>query len=225
VSGYKRGASWAWHAIKMHVGLCVCFCVGGLVVMGTYAQLYVAYTRSYSEYEKRRVWSIWYHADTAWILVLSATLSAIGFVYSSIFLIATLDKDAWPWGLYAYACFLLFSALYAPLLACERAGWTGAAHGVVVALLVVACSTVALCVWTRLRWSWTEAPFLNLSLTWLAVHCIWLDLVVWGWAWWNGFVWWNSSFLSLRGGAMVGNMHDEDGEGIGEAEQDPRFMI
>lgn len=188
------------------------------MVLATYVQLYQEYTRAYSEYDKRRVWAIWYHRSTAWIVVLSGGLSAVGFVYYSCVQIATLEPEAsWPWGLYGYVLFLVFSALYAPLLGCARAGWTGAHAGVIAALLGVACSAVTLCAWTRTRWTWAEAPALNLSVTWLAVHCTLLDLGLWGCAWWNGFVWASADYEE--------RVHDEDGEGVGGAYEDPRLMI
>jgi hypothetical protein len=187
--------------------------------MATYARLYLDYTQTYSDFERRRVWSIWYHADTAWILVLSATLSAIGFVYFSIHMVLLMHAeapDALPWGLYVYGLFLLFSAMYAPLLAYERVGWVNA-WAIVGCLVAVACNAVALSVWTQQQWKWSEAPFLNLSVAWLAAHCTLLDLGVWGYAWSNGWIWPASS--------AGGIMHEEDGESVGEAEQYPCLVI
>lgn len=196
----------------MEIAFCACFFVGGCTVLATYVQLYTAYTQTYSALEKRRVWSIWYHEDTAWIVVLSGTLSAIGFVYFSIHMCwGGAQKSAPVWGPCVYGLFLLFSAMYAPLLACERNGWVGT-WAILGCLGIVAGSAIALSVWTQMQWTWGEAPFLNLSTAWLAAHCTLLDLGVWGYAWANDRSW-------------TSRMHDEDGHGIGEAEQDPCLVI
>lgn len=212
------------HALQ--VALVCCFVVWGLIVMGTYTHLYWAYTHLYSEWEKRKVWALWYHVDTAWILVFSASVSALGFLYFSMYVIVTLDESAPWWGVCAYGLFLFFSSLYGPLLACERAGWAGAKWSVLLALLLVACSAIALCVWTQGQWSWAQAPFLNLSITWLAAHCTVLDLGLWGYAWSHGWMWTTDEDLPLGETVMlVYSVHDENGHGIGQAYENPRLMI
>jgi hypothetical protein len=211
----------------LQIILCCCFFIGGPIVIGTYLQLYWAYTHTYSELDKRKVWSVWYHRYTAWILILSASLSAMGFLYFSIYWIIETEVTvvAW-WGVLVYGLFLLSSSFYGPLLALDHAQWKYAWVGVIIDLFIVACSTIALCIWNQFQISWTDAPLLNLSITWLAVHCTILDLFVWGYAWSNGWIWPETSYeSSFDGIVLTYSMHNDNGDSIGYAYENPSFMI
>ena len=209
------------------IALLACLCVGGVLVFGSYAQLYLAYTRRYSEAEKRRVWAIWYHEDIAWLGVLSGALSAVGFIYFSIF-ICMPDNNANPplWLICPYSLFLLFSALYAPLMELERQciieAWV-----ILLDLFIVSANVITLSVWTQTQFSWAEEPFLNVSILWIALHCTLLDLGLWGYTWSNGWVWDEDAWSGTPKLVTLAHrrMHEEDGAGIGETEEDPRLMI
>jgi len=157
------------------------------------------------------------------ILVLSATLSAIGFMYFSFYWITETEIVTVPWwGLFVYGLFLLGSALYAPLLALDHAQWKYAWVGVLLGLFIVACSAIALCIWNQAQISWTDAPWLNLSITWLAAHCTLLDFCLWGYAWSNEWIWKETSFDGI---ILIYGMHYQDGYSIGNAYEDPRLMV
>lgn len=203
--------------------------------MASYLHLYCAYTHTYTEDEKRRVWGIWYHEDVLWLGVLSGCMGAIGFLYLSIFLIFVVDGHSVPaqsaWlVIWPYALFLVFSALYTPLLAAVRSGLVGA-WAVIADLLVVAAATVLLSAWTLNHWSWAEAPFLNLGVLWLAVHCTILDFGLWGYTWFNGWMWDNEEEDIERAWPLPvlllssGSTHKQYGDGIGKADEDPRLMV
>ena len=204
-------------------GMISSFYVGGLLVLASYIQLYLNYTRFYSESEKRKVWAIWYHEDIAWIGIFSGALSAMGFVYFSVY-ITTSPNSCEEWMFCSYILFLLFSAIYAPLIELERQAFIGA-WAILLDLLIVAGSVIALNVWTQLHFSWTDEPLLNLSILWLAMHCTVLDFGLWGYTWSHGWIWDEDPWSGAKILRTFESLHDKNGSSIGETDEDPRFMI
>jgi hypothetical protein len=157
------------------------FLVGGLVVLGTYLYLWRIYVTLYSDFEKRRVWALWFNGSYAMPWGLSVVLSTVGFCWFSVWLMQQPSEVCDAWVLAAYICFMLGAATYVPLLLFE----TGKLW-VIFGLLVTAAAAINLSVWAFAHGADMTATVL---VTWLGFHCAVLDLGLWGYTWYFEWHW------------------------------------
>jgi hypothetical protein len=170
--------------------------VVSIIVLFSYALLYFKYVGSfgfvpYNDLERRLLWAIYYEGWPFRLWLISCTLSAIAFVFFSIWMqtggYPSSSTDDPSWVVYPYALFFVFSFLYAPLLV-YLPGYR------IVVLVVLFCAgtcSVILFVWTAVYLDMSVATnvVLTLFMAWLAIHCVFLDLVWWGYTWYFDMYW------------------------------------
>ena len=163
-------------------------CILGVVVLWTYFLFGRAYY-GYSEHEQNLIWGFFGYPLYWSIWCVSALVSAIAFLLFSIWIFQNytfVANNNATWVLYPYALFLSLSAIYTPLIMCKVPKLI-----VILDLLCVACSAIALSAWTFtfMRRSDPMQVFLMFGVFILALHCTVVDLVLWGYDWYNGYFW------------------------------------
>ena len=158
----------------------------GPSVVCTYVWLYYVmyYTPIVDTYAKRsRLWALFgdHHGPYRWLWLASVVVSVVAFLHLSVWLCyfggAAEELAAHDWVVYPYGLFLVFSALYAPLM---LFAWPWV---VVVDLACAAASAIALCAWTVLYLKSAEGIATGALTCWLAFHCTVLDGMLWSYSW------------------------------------------
>ena len=176
----------------------IIFFGGGLAVIAGYIYFWRIYETLYSDFEKRKVWAVWYNPLYAIGWGFSVLLSMVGFLTFSAWIIKNGICCDSQWLLASYLCFVVSAAAYVPLLLFE----TGKLW-VIFGLLTTATCTINLSAWAILHISGGDL-YVTVLLIFLAVHCTLLDLVLWGYYWFFDWCWvgTGSSLKLIKGGRL-----------------------
>ena len=140
--------------------------------------------------KQSEIWSIWGGMPQFVLWCISATMSAIGFLCFSIWVLNNtayiVNRNA-DWVIWPYVIFLISSAAYTYLL------WMCTSKSdlkviVIVDLFVVTVCTITLSVWVFLFTRRENAfeLFIQICMLVLAFHCTLFDFVLWGVYWYTG---------------------------------------